>query len=145
MIDIFYPEYFKVHELVHPYYWEKYGEDALRFCDPLMVHDSDLIRKITGRKVTCNDYFWGGKRINSGRRCWHQPYKKSAPDSTHYDGKGFDWIVEGMRPTEVSDMIVKEHRFFKGITRIEDPKYTPGWTHGDSKPSITKNIYIFQP
>jgi len=143
MTSTYSPKHFQIHELVHHYYWDKYGKSAIEFLDQDLVRDLDLLRSLTGKKITVNDYFWGGSFKSSGLR--YPGYSVGATDSMHYFGNAFDVKVEGMTSAEVYEFILMHDMLFTAISRLENPKHTPTWTHIDSKPTIYGMIYTFIP
>lgn len=135
-------KHFKLEELVHPSYVEKFGERAWQFLDPLAVQTLDQMRERFGQ-ITVNNYLWGGPRQFSGLR--PMTGGPGAPFSLHRFGRAFDCVFRDTNPIAVFDAILKDPTAFPHIRRLEDARATKTWLHFDTANTGQKQILIFQP
>ena len=96
------PTYFKAKELVHPSYYEIWGEDALNLFDPHVLRMLDRFRADYGQPITINNYQQG--YINSGLRT--PECDVGANRSYHKKHVAFDLKAENLQSLR---MFIKEN------------------------------------
>jgi hypothetical protein len=101
-------EYFDVRELVTPWAYKKFSHRGDYFFlsrfDPRLLISILYIRETTGRRMTINDYLWGGRFDERGVRDNMSPLvlgKKSAYWSGHVFAMAVDFDLEDMTAIEV--------------------------------------------
>lgn len=123
-------KYFKIHELVPPDIYKKYGDSAFQFLDPKMLYTIDKIRERYNTSLTINNYMWNGSYSQSGYR----PVSSSvgASNSQHRHGRAFDCKLKGISAEQVREDILNDpyHEDFKYITCIE---MKVNWLHIDCR------------
>lgn len=136
---------FRLEELVPKEIYVRYGSRSIYFLDPVSVSVLVFMRKRYGRKCTVNTWLWGGSRDEAGFRL--PTTKTGSKLSQHKFGRAFDPQFDGMEPIEVYDDILANESLFmdKGLTTLEDPEYTPSWTHFDTRPTNQNSINIVRP
>ena len=140
-LSFYKPKYFKVHELVDHWTYEKYGDGSLKFLDPRILITIDNVRAFLGKPITVNNWKWGGPREWSGLRTPKSPYYSRYSQHTH--GRAIDFLVSGMTPAEVDKKILDNSELFPYLTRME--KDRPTWTHIDCANNDYDGIYVFNP
>ena len=140
-------KYFAVHEFVGRSVYNKYGESAWKFIDFRLMWAVLIIRVNLGKKITGNNYRFGGKLSQRGLRTnvqqlFRQYFKKFRLYlSAHILGKGFDFDVEGMTAPEVRKWIIKNEDLFPFKIRLEDGVK---WVHLDViQEQKNPKIYLF--
>ena len=142
-------KYFAIHEFVGRYAFKKYNEGAWKFLDFRLLWALYIIRTNLNRKITINNWFWGGQFSQRGLRSNLQQifsgYFKRLKLylSGHVMGKAIDFDVEGMTASEVRLWIIENEHLFPFNIRLERGV---SWVHLDvfydsSKPKI----YVFKP
>lgn len=127
-------KYFKIQELVSEAVYKKYGEKSWEFIDTRLIKVLDLLREHFNSPITVNDWYFGGKLQQRGLRANKDEIVKNKSDyyiSQHCLGKAADFNVKGMTAKEVFEEILKNKDKFYLISRIENIKDTPTWTHVD--------------
>lgn len=140
-------KYFKLHELVCPDVFNKYGERAWEFFEPQLLWTIDFIRHNIGKPMTVNNWKNGGQFSQRGLRCnmCQIPRDKTKAGvvymSSHNLGKAVDFDVKGMKASEVREWLKlnKEHLPFNIC--VEDGV---NWVHIDLRDKDQK-IYLFKP
>lgn len=116
------------------------------FLDPRIIWACQWLRDVTGRPVRLNNWWDGGKLQERGHRNWST--KTGATWSQHKFGRAGDVSVDGMTPRKVVELIRQHEKFFVGngwITTLEDPAFTPTWTHLDCRWTGLDRILIVKP
>lgn len=136
------PEYFKLEELVHPDYIERFGQRAWLFLQPAALRSLDQIRERFG-PVTVNNWASGGTRKYSGLRPLFGGV--GAQHSIHRFGGAFDCVFRDTSPIVVFDYILANRLEFPEITRLEDARHTRTWLHFDVAHTFSDSIEVFTP
>lgn len=128
-------KYFKIQELVSEEVYKKYKEKAWEFIKPEIILFLDSIREFYGKPVIVNNWLYGGNLKQRGLRANKDEMVKSKKDfylSQHCLGGAVDFNVQGVSPEDVAKHILKNEGHYRNfISRIENPKQTPTWTHVD--------------
>ncbi len=134
-------EHFKIQELVDKPTYEKYGESAWMFFNPVALKTLDGIRDYFNKPITVNNWASGGNMDSRGLR--------SPNDNTgskwgfHPKGNAFDFSVQGMTADEVREIIIEHQNEepFCDITRME---INITWVHIDFANVDVDKIYLFK-
>ena len=125
-------KYFKIQELVSADVYKKYGEGAWKFIDEKLIITIDEIREHFNKPILINSYkrnlHQRGLRANKDTIVRN---KKGYYISQHCLGKAVDFNVVGMSIEDAYNELVKHHKKFKYLKRIENIKHTPTWIHID--------------
>ena len=124
-------ENFILQEFVGPEVYQKFGDKSMWFIDPKIIDIAQLVRNLTHRPVTINNWHNQGHYKESGLRS--MTTKTGAKYSQHKYGRAIDIKVDGMNVQEVYDVIMTNIDLFRaaGLTTIEDIEKTPTWIHLD--------------
>ena len=139
-------KYFHIRELVCPHVYEKFGEQAWDFFDRRMLDNLLFIREGIGKPITVNNWSSGGNLSQRGIRCNVCSLVKEKTSlekvymSTHQQGTGVDFNVQGMSTQEVHRWIESHKDKFPHPFRIE--KNTTTWIHMDVR-NYTNNKLIY--
>lgn len=134
---LFNSQYFTVQEFVPPEIYNLFGpERSTWFIQPEIVNVCHLLRVMTGRSVTVNNWHRGGPYRDSGYRM--PSCKVGAEYSQHKLGNAADVKVAGMKPADVHAFINAHLSDFitAGLTTMEALAFTPSWTHLDCRGRI---------
>jgi hypothetical protein len=91
-------DYFKVHEVVPPELWDRYGELAIRYMDPRLLANLVALRKQINLPMTINNYRLNGDRTSSGLR---------TPESSHYSmgsAHSYGMAIDAVGPFNVKEV-----------------------------------------
>jgi len=140
-------KYFKIYELIDRFTYEKFGEEAWMFLNPLALISIDGVREFftikRGKDVpfTINNWQGGGKFQFRGLRPIF--YTAGALYSQHRLGNGFDGDLKNISAEEARQEILanKDHELLKHITCIET---NINWVHLDCR-NISDRIRIVEP
>lgn len=144
--------HFCIEEFVSPRVFKKYGEDAWQFLDMRMLHTIYIVRELLGRRMTINNWKWGGKFTQRGLRSnlgyiFRSKFLKGIMYlSGHVLAKGVDYDVEGMTGTEVREFLVRNQKKLPYKIRLErNLKGKPiRWCHMDLIYNIKNpKVYLF--
>ena len=142
-------KYFSIHELVGKRTFKTHGERAWKFLDYRLLYSLLIIREGIGKKITSNNWYWGGKFQQRGLRTIIQQmiknytYKDKLYLSAHLLGKADDFDVEGMSASAVRYWIQTNEHLFPFKIRLED-KVT--WVHIDVIfEDKNPKVYLFTP
>ena len=145
-------KYFQIYELVGRTTYKIHGERAWKFFDDDLLKCLLVVRKGLGRKMTINNWKWGGKFAQRGLRTIVQQLvkryfvRRKLYVSAHLMGKAIDFDVEGMTAPDVRKWIIKNAKLFPCKVRLENlMKGKPiNWTHLDTfwEPQNPK-VYLF--
>lgn len=138
MIDLrmrsYKPKYFSTVELVSKNVYAVRGEKALQLIDPRILISGDTLREKLSELtpdtpergiLTCNDWYFGGKRNYSCLRVAGEKYYK--PYSAHC-GRAMDLISKYYDAEFLREFILENRKDFPYITRIEGGV---NWLHID--------------
>lgn len=133
-------KYFEIYELIDPDTYNKWGERAWMFFNPHALVSLDDIRKHFGRRVTVNNWKWGGPFTMRGLR--PPTSTVGATFGQHRFGNGFDSDVDGVTAEEVRREIIKhKDDVFQYITCLEADV---SWVHFDCR-NIENRIMLVYP
>lgn len=138
-------KYFQLKELVSSQVYSKYGDDAIKFLDPIAVKVLENIREILGVPLICNNWAAGGNRNYSGYR--EPECKIGAKKSLHRLGKAYDLISTKMTAKEMRDKLEQNQDKLIQPIRVEkwDSSGEISWLHIDISPNTyNKKIYFFK-
>ena len=147
-------QYFKTHELVGPNVYHKYNGDDRCFSvfRTDILHCLLIIRKELGKKITVNNWYWGGIFDERGFRDNLQPIAEERTLdrrlylSGHVLGAAFDFHVEGMSSERVREWCKDNFRLFPCKIRLEHKLNGNiiSWVHIDTKWfEDTPKVYLF--
>lgn len=127
-------KHFKIYELVSKQVYEKYGETAWQFFDPRLLENLDWIRETTGKKITVNDWYWGGNFDERGLRCNMDTMMVDKTNneiiycSPHPMGQGVDFDEQDFTAQETRDWLRKNQKDLPHPIRVEK---NVSWVHID--------------
>lgn len=136
-------ENFYLDEVMHPEVYKKFGAKSRWFIDQRLVDIVQYIRTKTGKPITINTWFDGGRFKERGLR--NPNTSTGAKYSQHKFGKALDFIVSGMSADEVREKILGEWKadlMGLGLTAIEAGV---SWVHIDIRNTGENDIMIFYP
>lgn len=121
-------KHFKIHELVPPKTYTRFGEKAWWFIDPVLIDLIDAMRDEFGR-ATINNYKWGGDRQWSGLRSsdspWYSPY------SQHSFGRAADIIFNDISADDVRKAMTQNPEKWLAIAPSITLEEDVSWVHVD--------------
>ena len=134
------PKFFHITELVDKPTFDRFGERAWMFFNPVFLRSLDRVRHHFGVPVTVNDWATGGQLSQRGLRV-HTSV--GATYSQHRFGNAGDYNVEGMEAEEIRQEILKkpDHHDFELITCVE---VGVSWVHHDCR-NINNRILLITP
>lgn len=139
MIPIHNSPYFDVREWVDKKTYNILGFTAQWMIDPKIVLVADMIRTLTGKPVTVNNWHFENPRTvyqSSGfRAVWD---KTGGQLSQHRTGRAADLKVKGWTPKQVQNLIYEHSAAFidAGLTTMESLDFTATWLHCDVRPRL---------
>lgn len=138
-------ENFYLDEFINDEIYKRFKGKSIWFLDIRVIAIAQLLRTLSGRSVTINNWYNGGQYKDSGLRRLSGGI--GAKYSQHRYGRAIDVKVEGLTIAEVLDIIVDNEQAFRqaGLTTIEDIKYTPTWMHLDCRYSDSEDILYVRP
>lgn len=127
---------FHLEEFVPKAVFKQFGAKAEWFVNPRVKAAVQKLRTNLGRSVHMNDYMDGGPHQYRGFR--PKNCTVGAVYSQHRLANAVDLVVDGMSSEEVFEYLCNHWAGFDelGLTTIENPKMTPGWTHIDWRPKL---------
>ena len=141
--------YFGIKELVSPVVYNKWGEQAWMFFNPLVLEDLDTIRETWGSSIIINNWATGGNlkqcglRSNMDDMVIDKTFKGKLYLSSHCLGCGFDLHAGNGLNNKLwqhcYDLIL--HKKLKTFRRLENLKLTKGWVHIDT---YQTDIIVFE-
>lgn len=141
-------KHFKLHELVGPALYKKYGtskpEYLWRLLDECVLEALDIVKEFYETTVTVNNYYWDGARKESGLR--DMDTETGAELSAHKFAKAIDFQVKGISSVQVQADIkngLMPARFYELINCVEAG--TIGWTHIARLNYVTDEIIWVRP
>jgi len=137
-------KYFKLQELVHPFFYEKFGDKAWEFLNPNILVVADAIREEINSSIVINNWNAGGDLKNCGLRPFNT--NTGAEFSIHKFGGALDLHFTRYTPTVVFGMIMAKKQYFYdlGLRRIENVEHTPTWLHIDCANTQLDTIHVFR-
>lgn len=129
-------QYFDIQELVCKHVYTKFGQVAWSFFDERILETLLVIREKLGKPIYVNNWQVGGNLTQRGLRCnvCLLVAEKTALEkvymSTHIQGNGIDFDVQGMSAAEVRGWIIKNQILLPYPVRLED---NVSWVHLDMR------------
>lgn len=129
-------QYFDIQELVCKHVYTRFGEGAWSFFDERLFETLLVIREKLGKPIYVNNWQVGGNLTQRGLRCnvCVLVSEKTALEkvymSTHIQGNGIDFDVQGMSAAEVRGWIIKNQILLPYPVRLED---NVSWVHLDMR------------
>ncbi len=144
-------DHFDLREFIDPITWAEFGEKSKEKIDNRLFKIAELLRTLTGKPITINNWFIGGVRHESGTR--RQDTTTGAKHSAHkFDEltvcKAIDCVVFGMQAEEVHKLVLEHEKEFYdlGVRQMEDIAFSPTWTHLSTRLGIDNGkIQIIKP
>lgn len=145
-------EYFEIHELVGPETFKKHGHRSWKFFSTDLLEALLITRKNIGRKITINNWFWGGSFSQRGLRTNLQNLFRQMTKSLklylsgHVLGEAVDFDVDGMTAEEVRQWIIDNEELYPMRIRLEHKKNGKPitWVHLDTIQELhNPKIYLF--
>lgn len=136
---------FDLREFIYPELYYQFGNNSIWFISPCIVNIAQWLRDTTGKRVTINNWHWGGQYKESGLRAFNTA--TGGLLSLHKFGEAIDPKVEDMTPPEVHQLIKANFTELSklGLTTLEDVAYTPTWTHIDCRWWNDNLLHIVKP
>lgn len=144
--------YFQIYELVGPETYKRHGQRSWKFFSTDSLEMLLITRKNLDRKMTINNWKWGGKFSQRGLRTNLQNIFRQLTKtlklylSGHVLGEAFDFDVEGMTPDEVRQWFDDNQHLFPFRIRLERNKNGEPitWVHADTVQELhNPKIYFF--
>lgn len=145
-------QYFDISELVGPETHRVHGERAWKFFSTDALEALLITRVNIGRKITINNWAWGGKFTQRGLRSNLQNIFRQLTKtlklylSGHVLGEAFDFDVDGMTAEEVRDWIKGNEHLYPMRIRLEHKKNGKPitWVHLDTIQELhNPKVYFF--
>lgn len=140
-------EHFDLREFIDPVTFAELGNKSIEKIDKRLIDIAELLRKLTGKGVTINNWHTGGQYHESGLR--RADTSTGAAKSAHKEGKASDHKVTGMTAEEVHKLVMAHEAEFydAGVRQMEDLSFTPTWTHLGTRgaDNVNKKIVIIKP
>lgn len=137
---------FVMQEFVPREIFNLYGQKSMWFISQGVVTSMVFLRNWFDASITINNWHTGGKFQN---RAYRVPDSNvGARLSQHKFGKAIDFNVAGLTSDEVAKRIMDnwdELRTNVSFTTIEDPAFTKGWTHLDTRYTFSDKLLIVKP
>jgi hypothetical protein len=127
--------HFVIQEFVGPQIFDLYGDNSIRFINPLLPEIAFFIRMRYKRPTYVNNWHMGGENTERGYR---EPGSNTGDwYSCHKLGNAMDISVQGMLAAEVQEDIKKRAKDFHvlgvRILEVDTPAHTHlsvSWTRG---------------
>ena len=122
--------------------YELLGDNAINLFNEGLLKDLDNLREYFNKKMTINNWYWGGVLSQRGFRSLKS--ETGGLGSQHRQGNAIDFDVEGFTAEQVRKYIIENKHLYPSISRMES---NVGWVHCDAKPldKNQKRIYLFAP
>jgi len=130
-------------EVIHPDIYSQRGQKSIQLIDIRIVLAAQLLRDTIGKPIHINNWWHGGKFQNRGLRPFNSTV--GARWSQHKYGRGLDFHIEGMTPSQIQAVILQHEEMFitkQWITVMEDVRDTPSWVHIDCRYTGEDQIVI---
>lgn len=127
---------FHLEEFVPKLVFQTFGAKSAWFIDPRLIELVQEIRTNLGRPIHINTWMDRGPQQYRGFR--PKNCTVGSTYSQHRRGCAVDIVVDGMGNEEVFEYLCNHWAGYDkfGLTVIENPKMTPGWTHLDLRAKI---------
>lgn len=138
-------KYFDIKELVSSKCYEQYGDDAIKFLDPIALEALENVREILGVPLICNNWNAGGSRNYCGYR--EPGCGVGVKNSFHKRGQAFDLISSKMTAKEMREKLSNNVDKLKYPIRVEkwDNNGEISWLHIDVSPNTHgQKLYFFK-
>lgn len=138
-------QYFDIQELVCKHVYTKFGQVAWSFFDERLLETLLVIREKLGKPIYVNNWQVGGNLTQRGLRCnvcalvAEKTSLEKVYMSTHIQGNGIDFDVQGMSAAEVRGWIIKNQILLPYPVRLEDGV---SWVHLDMRTDGEKGKVI---
>lgn len=145
-------QFFQIEELVGPETYRKHGDRSWKFFSTDALEMLLILRSNIDRKITINNWAWGGNYTQRGLRTNLQNIFRQLTKtfklylSGHVLGEAFDLYVEGMSAEEVRQWIIDNKHLFPMRIRLERNKNGKPitWVHIDSIQELhNPKVYLF--
>ena len=138
-------KYFDIKELVSSKCYEQYGDDSIKFLDPIALEALENVREILDVPLICNNWNAGGSRNYCGYR--EPDCGVGVKNSFHKRGQAFDLISSKMTAKEMREKLSNNIDKLKHPIRVEkwDNKGEISWLHIDvGKSRDGSKLYFFK-
>ena len=134
------PVFFRIEELVDKATFDRFGDRALMFLNPVLLRSLDRVRDHFDAPMTVNNWHVGGPFSQRGLRA---NTSVGATYSQHRFGNAADYDVAGYEAEEVRQEILDkpDHHNFELITCLEEGV---NWVHQDCR-NIANRILLIRP
>ena len=147
-------QYFGIYELVDKATFDKFGDTCWQFADIKLLETLLFIRKGLDKRITINNWYWGGGFSQRGLRTNICDIVKAKTNknqlylSAHVLFKAIDFDVRGMTADEVRQWIVNHIDELPHKIRLEHKINKTGktitWVHLDVYDNVDNpKIYLF--
>lgn len=133
--------HFKIHELVPPETFDKFGEKAWSFIDPNLIILIDALRNEFGG-ATINNYYWGGKRTASGLRI--PASAEYSVYSQHSHGRAADMIFQNVTANDIRKAMIATPQKWLSLVDSITLEDEVTWLHVDVR-NGDNCIRLFKP
>lgn len=137
-----------VKEIVCPHMYTKYGDNAIKFVDPMLIQVLDVIRnQILKCPITINNSTWKqrGFRCNLCQLVADKTKAGKLYLTAHALGKAIDFSCKSYTVPQVHNLIKKNANLLPCKIRLESPENAPTWTHFDLMTYGQKDkVYVFR-
>jgi len=134
---------FYLDEFICPEIYSARGEKAKSLIDIRIVLAVQFLRDTIGKPIHINNWWNGGSLDERGLRV--PDTGTGARWSQHKYGRGCDFHVEGLKPSQVHAVILQNEEMLitrQWITVLEDVRDTPTWVHIDCRYTGADSIQI---
>ena len=134
---------FYLDEFIPPDIYSERGEKAIALIDHRIVLAAQFLRETIGKPMIINNWWRGGKFTKRGLRRWNET--TGARWSQHKYGRGFDFHISGMTPSQIHSIILQNEEMLINhqlITVLEDVRDTASWVHCDCRFTNSEKIVI---
>ena len=134
-------KHFKIHELVPPSTFDKFGEKSWQFIDTRLIDLIDALRDEFG-SATINNYKFGGNRSESGLRTPDCKFYKT--HSQHSFGRAADLVFKDITASEARRRILENPSKWLAICPNISIEDDVTWLHIDVR-NTAGAISVFKP
>ncbi len=124
-----YHNYFSIKEFVDRKTYYKYKEKSIWFIDKNLIIQMNQLRELFGRKITINNWAYGGRFQWRGFRTQNSP--EYTPYSSHSFGRACDFDVEGLTAEQARRMIIEWYKEGILISKSINLEKEVNWVHLD--------------
>ena len=119
---------FYLDEYVHPEIYKRFKGESKLYINPQLFVLVQAIRSRWGKSITINNWYNGGRFINSGLRDYKNPLGK-LNRSRHYYGLCADLKTDDIKGLQQHVANNADYYYKLGLRVIEDFDYTKTWLH----------------